>query len=329
MAKVSVIIPIFNAEKYLRKCVDSVLAQTLDDFEIILVDDGSTDGSPNICDEYAKRPNVTAIHQMNSGASCARNAGIMNATGEYIAFVDADDYIVPQMYEEMYRVAKEAEVDIVFCNFVTIDENGENEMKGISYMPADEKLNNSKMRKLLCKEESYRMLWFPWKSIYRKSLILNYSIVFQNGNIGEDTLFNLNAILYAKNCWFIDKAYYYYVQVRGSITRGGGYKSNFYQGMNSYYITRKAILEKHHLAEYQDSLYRYNMTHSIVMILSNEKNNPGSFVERIRTLKEIRNTELAEETFENADVRMIHSRIRWGVMLLKYRFYVLLALMLS
>lgn len=101
MPKVSIIVPVYNAEKYLRECVESVLCQTLSDIELILVDDGSTDSSPTLCDQYAAQDRrVKVIHKPNGRAASARNAGLRVASGEYVAFVDADDWISPDMYEK-------------------------------------------------------------------------------------------------------------------------------------------------------------------------------------------------------------------------------------
>lgn len=117
MPKISVIVPVYNAEKYLPECVESVLHQTLSDLELILVDDGSTDGSPALCDAYAGQDRrVRVIHKQNGGVSTARNAGLDVATGSYIAFVDSDDYIAPDMYEKLLAKAVEYTCDVVMCD---------------------------------------------------------------------------------------------------------------------------------------------------------------------------------------------------------------------
>lgn len=117
MPKVSVIVPVYNAEKYLQECVDSILRQTLADIEVILVDDGSSDSSPVICDGYAEQDKrVKAIHQRNSGAAAARNQGMNVAQGEYIAFVDSDDWIDADMYKRMVAVAEADDCDLVICD---------------------------------------------------------------------------------------------------------------------------------------------------------------------------------------------------------------------
>lgn len=115
MLKVSVIVPVYNAEKYLGECVDSILAQTLRDIEVILVDDGSTDTSSSICDAYAEKDSrVQVIHKANGRAASARNAGLKIAQGEYIAFVDSDDWIAPEMYEKMLA----AGADVCLCDYL-------------------------------------------------------------------------------------------------------------------------------------------------------------------------------------------------------------------
>ena len=107
MAKVSVIIPIYKVEKYLSRCLDSVVNQTLDDIEIVLVDDGSPDSCPEICDRYAKKDSrIKVIHKKNEGLGYARNSGMLIATGEYIAFLDSDDYVSKDMYEKVYSELK-------------------------------------------------------------------------------------------------------------------------------------------------------------------------------------------------------------------------------
>lgn len=120
----SIVIPIFNVEKYLSKCIESVLIQTYDDFELILVDDGSPDNCGRICDDYAKKDNrIIVIHKENGGVSSARNAGLDIAKGKYIGFVDPDDYIDKDMYYDMIMSAEKNNADIVCCNWF-VDDNG-------------------------------------------------------------------------------------------------------------------------------------------------------------------------------------------------------------
>ena len=120
--KISVIVPVYNTEKYLNRCIDSILAQTFTDFELLLIDDGSTDSSGKICDDYAaKDSRVKVLHKENGGVSRARNLGIDNAQGEYLSFIDSDDYIRPEMYEKLAKIIDIYGVDLVCSN---LEQNG-------------------------------------------------------------------------------------------------------------------------------------------------------------------------------------------------------------
>lgn len=124
MAEISVIVPVYQVEKYIRQCIDSILAQTFTDFELILVDDGSKDNSGKICDEYAaKDKRVKVIHKENGGAADARNSGMDKASGNYFTFIDSDDYIVPTMLECLYKTILEKKADIVACNYRYVFQN--------------------------------------------------------------------------------------------------------------------------------------------------------------------------------------------------------------
>ncbi len=123
--KISVIVPVYNVEQYLQTCVESVLAQTYSNLEIILVDDGSTDGCPVLCDAYAARDaRVRALHQENAGVSAARNAGVAMASGKLVAFVDSDDYAAPEMIERLYRTLAQNEAAVAVCGVRFVDEKG-------------------------------------------------------------------------------------------------------------------------------------------------------------------------------------------------------------
>ena len=118
MPKVSIIVPVYKAEAYLHRCVDSILAQTFTDFELLLIDDGSPDRSGEICDEYAQKDSrIRVIHKENGGVSSARQRGLDEAVGEYTIHVDSDDWVEPNMLEELYKKAKQDDADIVICDY--------------------------------------------------------------------------------------------------------------------------------------------------------------------------------------------------------------------
>ena len=123
--KLSIIVPVYNVAPYLDKCIESILAQSVSDFEIILVDDGSTDASAEICDRWAQNhPCITVVHKENGGLSDARNAGLAIAQGEYVGFVDSDDYICPDMYQKLIMLAEEHNAQICTCSFTKVDGAG-------------------------------------------------------------------------------------------------------------------------------------------------------------------------------------------------------------
>ena len=117
----SIVIPVYNAEKYLACCLDSILAQDYSDYEVILVDDGSTDRCPSLCDAYAAAdPRIHCLHQPNSGHTAARQNGVKASRGQYIAFVDSDDWVSPEMYRRMCTAAKDTHADLIHCNFTAV-----------------------------------------------------------------------------------------------------------------------------------------------------------------------------------------------------------------
>lgn len=121
----SIIVPVYDVERYLPKCIDSVLAQTFTDFELILVEDGSPDNCPALCDAAAtKDARIRVIHQKNGGLSAARNAGLDAARGAWIGFVDSDDYIAPEMYEALYKAVQSTGADLALCDYAEVDETG-------------------------------------------------------------------------------------------------------------------------------------------------------------------------------------------------------------
>lgn len=196
MPKISVIIPVYNAEQYLRRCLDSVCNQTLKDIEIICIDDFSSDGSAEILEKYSKQyPNLKFSRQeKNQGESAARNAGVALAKGEYMAFVDNDDELDLNFYEKLYDKAKENDADIVKGQAVEIDYNGRKHF--IKQLPATGD-------KLL-----FTNYW--WSAIFKRSLIEANNISFPLLPLGGDLLFLNRAVIAAKTLNLVDGVYYNY-----------------------------------------------------------------------------------------------------------------------
>lgn len=189
--KVSIIIPVYNAEKSMQKAIDSILAQTERQLGLLLVDDGSEDGSGAVCDEYGARDRrVRVIHQANAGVSAARNAGIDAACGDYIGFVDGDDHIAPDMYGRLLQEAERTGADVVMCDAVTVYENGRTRADTISQLTENTLLQKSDLRSSLLPE----MAGAVWRCLYRKTMLDAFGVRFPLGvKFSEDRVFNLYA----------------------------------------------------------------------------------------------------------------------------------------
>ncbi len=210
MPKISIIIPVYNTEKHLKKCLDSLVNQTLKDVEIIVVNDGSTDKSQEIINEYEKAysPIIKSVCQENAGQASARNHGISLASGEYIAFVDSDDYIDTTAYEKCYSYALENNLDIVCFDFWEGTENN------FSFAPhCTFGLDKPIDVKYVLNETS------PCNKIIRRSLLTENNLFFHEGRIYEDLELIPQLALYTKNIGFIDEPLYYYVIHEGSTMR--------------------------------------------------------------------------------------------------------------
>lgn len=209
--KISVIVPVYRVEAYLPRCLDSILSQSYSNLEIILVDDGSPDRSGEICDEYARRDKrIRVIHQANQGVSAARNAGLVAATGDWIGFVDGDDWIDPGMYEYLHELAENYQSYLVQCGILIEEQNDQIAL----YAP------NRIYKVLLTDKLSNNLFWEYFANsscckLFKRSKItgLFFNTAFQ---IGEDVLFNLNALSICGETVFGDKIYYHYWQDRNS-----------------------------------------------------------------------------------------------------------------
>lgn len=169
--EISVIVPVYNVEKYLPECVDSILAQTFTNFELILVDDGSSDGCPALCDEAAKKDSrVQVIHKPNGGVSTARNAGLDAAKSSWIAFVDSDDRVMPQFLERLYTAAVSANAEIAMCGTCGMNQNGELYLKEDGGYVTDSMVGNELLscQEVLCRCIFRPIRWSGIKFIERK-----------------------------------------------------------------------------------------------------------------------------------------------------------------
>ena len=216
---ISVIVPVYNVEKYIGKCLESICCQTYSNLEIIVVNDGSTDNSRQIVLQWTEKDKrIVFLEQQNSGVSVARNLGIEKAHGEYIAFVDSDDYIADNMYMELYHLLKKSNCNMVVCGYMAVDDDGK---------PINEKYGDPKEK--IYSEEEY--LWTmqdnvrihtsficPWNKLYLKSLFDD--IRFPAGKVNEDNWIIHKLVYKTHKVAYINQYLYYYRQAPGSIMRG-------------------------------------------------------------------------------------------------------------
>ena len=202
---ISVIVPVYNAETYLRKCLDSIAGQTYRDLEILVIDDGSTDGCDRICDEYGEKDErIRVFHTENQGLSCARNLGLDNAKGAYIGFVDSDDYISPEMYEHLLSLMDD-DVDLAECSFVETKDN--DAFSGID-KAASEEIELYSTKEAMCehiKDSRFRQI--IWNKLYKRGIVKGVPFVEKKGIDDEYWTYRVignakkllctNAILYA------------------------------------------------------------------------------------------------------------------------------------
>ena len=217
---ISVIIPIYNTEKYLSSCIDSIIGQSNVSLEIILVDDGSTDSSPSICDTYAnKYENIKVFHIQNSGPANARNKGLIVAQGEYVTFTDSDDKMEPLMLFKMISAGKEYNADIVCCNYKEVDEHGH--ISDRNYSNQTYILNHEEaLVHFYSKDKIYSQCW---TKLFKRQLLLEHHIENDPSlRFDEDIIYNIRAFRYAQTSVIIDEPLYEYT-VRGNSLAHGEY----------------------------------------------------------------------------------------------------------
>lgn len=226
--KVSVIVPVYNVEKYLARCVNSLLGQTLHDIEIILVDDGSPDRCPLMCDAYAEEDKrIKVIHKENGGLGYARNSGIDAATGEYVAFLDSDDYVDKDTYEWLYGQAMKTDADGIFYDYETFDGNGKvlghHSGRDVVLYETQESVKQLMLDMIgtLPHERKDRNVQMSsCTAFYKRSVVEDYNVRFlsEREYISEDLLFNMDFLVHASNVVRTDCSFYHYYMNTASLT---------------------------------------------------------------------------------------------------------------
>lgn len=249
--QISIIVPVYNAEKYLRQCLDSIIAQNYIDWECILVDDGSKDGSGNICDEYTQRDNrFKVFHQDNAGSSFARNVGIENAKGYWVSFIDADDWIAADHIKNLIACAETNDAEIVISAFYE-HKNGVN-----SYCP--NKPSNLDNNTIIVETlRGYGLHAGLWNKLIKKELIDSNGIRFPYYNYYEDMFFTVSVVRKAKRIAYVQNPTYYYRIHSSSLTNSTDYSKRI-EMYNEFSLNMQELFDKFNLwdnPQFVEALY--------------------------------------------------------------------------
>lgn len=284
MPQISIIVPVYKVELYLDRCINSILNQTFADFELILVDDGSPDSCPQMCDEWAKKDSrIRVIHKENGGAGAARNAALRAAEGEYIGFVDSDDWIAPDMYEYLYGLLKRyPEAQIAQCDAIqTSDEKQE-----APICPENIQMWNQKqMMEYFFRIHGEKSNYSIWNKLIRRDVLKDFSFV--EGTISEDVAANFDFFTHAQQMVSSDKVLYFYFVNRNGVTKSPVTKKDL-----EYIYVWERIAENvpQEYAEYAEiNLARANFTILTKMFLSGyDKKDAALSGEKYRIKQKVR-----------------------------------------
>lgn len=324
MSQISIIIPIFNSEKTLSRCLNSIKAQTYDDFEVIMVNDGSTDNSAQICGEYCKEDSRFKLFtQENSGPSVARNKGIEEASSKYLSFIDADDWIEPDTLEQFYNAAEETDADITVCSYVSETNKGSIKQKSSEMPPGIYTEQDCREIALnsIC-NRTKGVCPFSWVRFVKREVLQMSGYMFNTKiHRSEDFLlwtqvtFKINRI-----CLITDKYLYHYVMNEESITHK--YIENYWGMVKSIYDEFKKTLPQEEevikKVNYAFMLRTYTALHNVALTDNKKTFN--------RDFKEIVNDSLLQCVVKSLRLKDVPERYQKFIALFKFRLYFILRL---
>lgn len=325
--KVSIIVPVYNVEKYLDRCMQTLLNQILKDIEIIMVDDGSSDNSPLMCDIYAQNDvRVKVVHKKNEGLGYARNTGLKMATGEYVAFIDSDDFTTIEAYDQLYKKAKETNADVVYAGFKyqnadgTIDkcflldrvfEGSGDITEFLSSMIFDTKPRE-------------KTIWMSvWNGLYKRELLEKNKICFKSERdyLSEDIVFHAELIPLCKKIICIPKTFYNYCYNGTSLTR----KFNIEKIESNFrlYEVLTSTVEKYHLSEIQWKISLFLLGYTRGIILRGIIMSDMTFSEKRKYCMNVYSYSKWPEVVRSLNQRNIPMFDKIGLMFINYKAFIL------
>ena len=332
---VSIIIPVYKVEAFLSRCVESALSQTYKDIEIILVDDGSPDKCPQICDKFEKKyPQIRVVHKQNGGLSSARNAGMKVATGDYILFIDSDDWIDPETVMELVAIAEREKVDFVrsrakYANWPN-HEDGTVCDFGIETMMYTGKYSREMIEKeilpicIATPQITFGPIVSAWATLYKRALLSKNKIEFyEDVKYSEDCIFNARVLMACDSFYYLSEPqYYYYYYNDTSITKS--YRSDRWESNKTLIKRFEEDFGEETRFDIPQQLWRKRLF--CVLNSLNEKNNLKLYSERKKYCKLICNDNITKEATKHLDGLDISYKMRIILKLIKYRQAWLLAM---
>lgn len=308
--KISFIVPVYNVEKYLDECMQSILNQSFDDYEIILVNDGSPDNCPAKCVGYEVRypDKVRVVHKKNGGLASARNAGMRVAKGEYIYFVDSDDYLLEDKVGELYAKAVEYNVDVLQTSFYKVNEQGER-IETVKTSFETEKLHtHSDMEKELCYASSKWRIIFVWRNLYRRKFLEKHSIMFEEDlKMIEDGPFNMEAFSKAERFVAVDIPVICYRIRDNSLQR-----QNYVPDYDKWLYMQWGLKLKHYSENctrspiFYEDIGEYTVRSIFPMLLGNVYKNKRK--ESFEVLKRLGESDMMRRSFRDYDIQKFKSK---------------------
>lgn len=316
---ISIIVPVYNVEKYIRECIDSIIKQTYHNIELILIDDGSTDNSAKICDEYAtKDKRIKVIHKENRGVSSARNIGLDNANGQYITFIDSDDYVKNNYCEELLKNLKDKNADCVACGYNRIYKNKEEKVVSKNAYALD---SLGFLQNIMSIQNG---LGFCHMKLWKKSSIMDIRFD-ETLKVGEDSFFNMKVSQNIKKFYMLNQALYCYRFNENSVVRK--YDENYVKKyLESMQLSKKYIEE--HYKDNEILLKKMNnyIVYHVLLVIVNYCTNPNKKLNNKNQLKEIKkvcNIQEFKEAIKNSDYEGFSFTRKVTLFTLKYKLYLI------
>lgn len=335
--KVSIIVPVYNVEKYIHRCIESLINQTLKDIEIILVDDESPDSCPFICDEYAKKdPRIKVIHKKNEGLGLTRNAGLEIANGEFIAFIDSDDWVDQTMYETLYNTAQKNKCDTVYCSLQYYYSPNKiipfKEVNEETFFQGRKEIDTfllDMLAPLPTYHSDVKYMVSVCKAIYSKNIIKNHHLRFVSERIiaSEDMVFHTQYLKVSEKIGFIPKYFYNYFQNENSISHT--YTEIKIKRLKKFILEMDSIFsQSYNKSDYYIRLQRKALHYlRISLYIKYQITKSQSYIKKIKEFKQLCSDEIFSIALTDYPYHLLPIKHRLFYFFAKYKITPLLILM--